>query len=116
MYRSSISTKTFDIFVAFRKIAFLKVILFSHGCIILMINSLIGILIFVQFMSCFIVGVFRYMFMGACFANGLNITQFPLAIQLSSFVKLEIGRKYLSLQKLKSVEFVRDLHDILKGQ
>ena len=54
--------------------------------------------------------------MYACFANGLNITQFPWAIQLSSFVKLEIGRKYLSLQKLKSVEFVRDLHDILKGQ
>ena len=54
-------------------------------------------LIFVRFVSCFIVGVFRYnrnIFMDACFANGLNITQFPWAIQLSSFVKLEIGRKY----------------------
>ena len=84
-----------------------------------MINSLIGILIliFVQFVSCFIVGVFRYnrnIFMDACFANGLNITQFPLAIQLSSFVKLEIGRKYPFFAKAQKRRVLSGFANILK--
>ena len=48
------------------------------------------------------------------FCNGYLSLLYFWAIQLSSFFKLEIGRKYLSLQKLKSVEYVRDLHDIIK--
>ena len=84
---------------------------------ILMMNSLIGILIFVRFVSCFIVGVLRYnknVFKGACFANGLNITQFPWAIQLSSFVKLEIGRKYPFFAKAQKHRVLSGFANILK--